>query len=101
MVRAGSVARGLLVLVAVVAGGLVGLAAGPAVWSVLDDVGVVAWPVCNDVVLDTVSPMCARPRSMGPVQLGTAVLCATVAGLVAWSMLRTAAATPDGHDVTD
>ncbi len=95
---AGSMARGLLVLVAVVAGGLAGGQAGSAVWFALVDVGVVATPACNDVVIGTVNSMCARPRSMVVVVLATTTLCAATAGIVTWRMLRTDAAGPSQHD---
>lgn len=98
MVQAGSVARGLLVLVAVVAGGLAGGQAGSAVWFALVDVGVVATPACNDVVIDTVNAICARPRSMEVTALATTALCATAAGLVTGHMLRLAGVRPSGRD---
>lgn len=93
--------RGLLVLVASMAGGLVGLQAAPEMWAVLEDLGVVAWPVCNDVFGGTVGAMCARPRSMEVVALATVSLCTAVAGIVVWLTLRVAAAEPAELDATD
>lgn len=88
----------VLVLIASVAGGLIGLQVAPEVWFVLDDIGVVATPTCNDVVIGTVSALCARPLSMEIAALATAALCAAAAGFVTLRMLRTAAARPPEHD---
>lgn len=85
-------ARWLVVMVAVVVGALVGLWAGPVVWSLLDAVGVVAVPACNDVFHGTVQALCARPRSMEVVALATAAACAAVSGIVAWRLLLRGAA---------
>lgn len=96
--------RRLLVLVALVAaaaGGLVGLQAAPDVWSILENIGVVATPTCNDVVHLTVSAACARPLSMEVAALVTATLCAAAAGFVTWRMLRAAAGGPSGRDATE
>ena len=84
---AGPTARWLLAALAVVVGALLGTWAGPGVWSLLEDVGVVAVPACNDVVVTTVQAMCAQPRSMFVVALATAAVCAAAGGIVARRLL--------------
>lgn len=81
-------ARGLIVLVALVAGGLVGLQVGPALWSVLEQIGLIATPACTDTGGVTGEALCARPRSLLVVGLAATMLCAAAAGTMAWRVLR-------------
>ena len=90
--------RALLVLVAVVTGGLVGLQAGPAVWSLLEQLGLVATPVCTDTVGITAHALCSRPRVVVVVVWATVALCAAAAGTVTWRLLRDGATAPGEDD---
>lgn len=92
--------RALIVLVAVVTGGLVGLQVAPAAWSLLEQLGIVATPVCTDTVGTTAHVLCSRPRIAVVVAWAAIALCAAAAGTVTWRFLR-AGATAPGEDDPD